>query len=453
MIHKILLILLFSIFTIYSAESQHLQKSNFSPLNTYMENPAYINKDNNLALYLSGRNYWSSLDGSPTDLYFGINYPFMDNAAAGMRLAGDKQGIFNTVLSEFTYSYKQRINQEHTIYYGLSAGIETFRLNKNDIITGTLSDPVLDKKQYNETNFAAGIGFYYTYKDGFASLSFPHLLKHEKLLQTVRGSVGYKFVAYADSNSNILSFQPSIGVSSIPLSPLQFDISLITRIKEKIFVQTSYITNKSFITGFGINYKDVALGYSYEFNIGNLSHMSYGSHEIMLRYKIEGAKNVFKNLFKREREIKPAVKKPIKDTQKILEPEEEKIKDTIEFEEKKEKKDTITVKKDTSHIKTEEADKNIISQYQAKADKSYDIYYIIIGAYYELMDAVEFRDLIYRELGINAEIMQRQDGKYFFVFTDQIDEKENAIHRANELNNSKLRSYITGNVWIYGQDY
>ena len=392
--------------------SQHLTVSNFYPVNQYMVNPAFMNEDEKIALYLSGRNHWASLDGSPMDLYFGLNYPFMDKTSGGIRLTGDKQGIFNTYLTEMTYAYKLRFNRNHALNLGLAAGFETFRLNRSDIYTGTITDPVLEDENYNETDFSTGIGLYYVYNDLFVSAALPAMLKHEELYQTVYGSVGYNLTVLENPHGEVLGFQPSASIHSIPASPVQYDFNIITRIRDLVYVQTSYVTNASFITGLGIDYNDFYLGYAYEFSIGELSHMSKGSHEVMLSYRFESAGGWLKGLFG-EREKPGAESRQAEAENQSME--------------------------------------NIFEKYRAKQDESYSSFYVVVGAYYELKDAVDFRDLLMADLDLDVEIMEREDGKYFFVYTDQFEDRKEARQRAISLNQSELKDYIRGNVWLYGE--
>ncbi len=409
------------IFLIPKAKGQHLAVSNFYPINQYMVNPAFMNEGNSTLAYLSARDHWSSLPGSPMDLYFGLSYPFQENANGGLRVIGDKQGLFNTFLTEFTYSYQHRLSRDQYLYYGLSAGIETFRLNKGDIVTGTLADPVLDKESYNTMKFTTGVGLYYTNQGFFASASLPRILEHDKLYQTIYGRVGYDIIVNASLYDEVLAFQPSVAIHSIPSSPLQFDINLLTRIQEKLYLQTSYITNKSFITGISVKYQDFFLGYSYEFSIGELAHMSNGSHEIMLSYQInakqKGKKGVLNNLFKNNK-------------RKTYSSHDKKEKD------KKEEQESLA---------------DIMKKHQVKPDESYDSYYTVIGAYYELKDAMEFKNKLESELNLDSEIMIRGDGKYFFVYTDKIKDKKEARDKTNELNDSEVKKYINGNAWLYGE--
>lgn len=409
--HKLFLTCIF-LFLMISAESQHLSVSNFYPVNQYMVNPAYMSDDDKISLYLSGKNHWASLDGSPMDLYVGMNYPFMERTSGGIRLIGDKQGIFNTYLTELTYAYKLQFNQNHGLNFGLAAGFETFRLNQGDIYTGTMSDPVLEDENYNETDFSAGIGLYYTYNDLFVSAALPSMLKHEELYQTIYGSIGYDLVVHENPHGEVLAFQPSVSIHAIPVSPVQYDFNLLTRIRDLIYVQTSYVTNESFITGLGLDYNDIYLGYAYEFSIGELSHMSKGSHEVMLSYRFESTGDWFKSLFQGRKQPAESSQQEAGENQEM---------------------------------------ENIFEKYRAKEDESYDSYYVVVGAYYELKDAVDFRDLLRAELDLDSEIIEREDGKYFFVYTDQIDDRQEARQRAINLNQSGLKEYIRGNVWLYGE--
>ena len=401
-----------------SASTQRLSKSKFYPLNPYMVNPAFMNADNSITTYLSGRNHWSSLDGSPMDLYFGLNYPFMENTAGGLRIIGDGQGFFQTLLSELTYSYRLRFKPGHTLSFGMSAGVQTHRLNTNDIITGTLADPVLDETQYNHSKFSAGFGLYYEISDFFAGFSLPRLLEYENSDQTIYGSIGYDLLAKGEQNNEILSFQPSVSITYLPSSPVQYDFNLLTRIRETFYVQTGYMMNQSFVTGLGMQYKEAFLAYSYEFSIGKLAHISQGSHEVMVSYQFKDVKSFFKGLFRKEKHANTG---------------------------------QIATKTDSSSKPIPEKDP-FAEKYEARGDESYDSFYVVVGAYYRLKDAVDFRDLLREEMQIDTEIMEREDGKYYFVYTQQTRNRDQALKKVHELNNSELKQYIRGNVWLYGEN-
>lgn len=267
--------------------SQNIGISNLYTFQPYSINPAYIHPMRYVSTYFIGRNQWMSLDGSPVNTYFGINYPAFEKIALGFKIVGDKQGIFKTLSPEFTYSYTQKISDDQYINFGLAAGIISHRIDKSDLITGTINDRVLDDEYYNFIEFTAGAGIYYSYNKLKVQMVLPRLMEYEHFNQSFFGNIAYDIYARNGNPEDIIVFQPSVTFYSYPTSPYQFDINLLTRIKEQIFIQVSYITNKSLVGSFGINYKNIILGYSYEYNMGDLSHLSKGGHEIMASYAFE----------------------------------------------------------------------------------------------------------------------------------------------------------------------
>jgi hypothetical protein len=117
----------------------------------------------------------------------------------------------------------------------------------------------------------------------------------------------------------------------------------------------------------------------------------------------------------------------------------------------KKKKRPYTSREDKKDKEEKESLADIMKKYQVKPDESYDSYYTVIGAYYELKDAMEFKKKLENELNLGSEIMIRGDGKYFFVYTDKIKDKKEARDKTHELNDSEVKKYINGNAWLYGE--
>ena len=414
--NKKLLILLLIILFQDTSTAQYLDKSNFYPMNPGMVNPAYMNPEQKASVYLSGRNHWTSLDGSPMDLYFGFNTPVMQNAGAGIRVIGDKQSIFKTYLTTLHYAYQHTINQDHTIQYGLSAGIQSSRLNMNDIITGTLTDPVLDKDYYNHTKFSAGMGIYYTYKNLFVSGVLPYLVQYDNFYRTFYGTVGYHYTLMENQEDEMLGLRPSLTIHKSPVSPLQYDINLLTSIKKHIVIQTSYITNQSFIAGVGFQYKDAMLGYAYEFSTGELTHLSNGSHEVLLTYQFEEAQSLIKKIFKRKKpietepqpDIQPAPKKDASSDSLVT-----RLASRIEELERLLRKDTARsdVKSETRRqIETD----SLRPVFEAKKDESYAWYYCTLFPYTTLFRSllsIERRSQVPGHIKKRAEHVNRHYAK------------------------------------------
>jgi hypothetical protein len=84
----------------------------------------------------------------------------------------------------------------------------------------------------------------------------------------------------------------------------------------------------------------------------------------------------------------------------------------------------------------------------AKTQKDF---YMIVGAYLTLADAKFFQKVLERELGLQTLIFEREDNKYFFVYTQKVHSREEANKEYRRLKRMNIGQYINGNVWIYGE--
>jgi type IX secretion system PorP/SprF family membrane protein len=109
--------------------------------------PSYAGNINPKYLITGYRSDWSGIAGGPKT--FKISYndvsPYMQNAGYGGKIIYDKAGIFSQLYIMGSYSYKIRVNEDHQIMFGLSAGFYKNRINLLDYYNdpGYTIDPSL----------------------------------------------------------------------------------------------------------------------------------------------------------------------------------------------------------------------------------------------------------------------------------------------------------------------
>jgi len=103
-------------------------------MDRYSLTPSYAGNYNPKYLVLGYRSDWSGIDGGPKTFRMSYNdqFPFMKNAGYGGKIIYDKAGIFNQFYVLGSYSYKLKVNEDHHILFGLSAGFYKNKLNLLD---------------------------------------------------------------------------------------------------------------------------------------------------------------------------------------------------------------------------------------------------------------------------------------------------------------------------------
>ena len=78
--------------------------------------------------------------------------------------------------------------------------------------------------------------------------------------------------------------EPSFLLKGIQNAPFQFDVNTKVIVKEMAWIGCSYRNMESVIALIGMEYKDIQLGYSYDFTLTSIKKYSTGSHELFLAY-------------------------------------------------------------------------------------------------------------------------------------------------------------------------
>lgn len=251
-------------------------------LNTYNVNPAYTGYSENLEAVLYAKNHMSGIKEAPKNLMFGISSPINTNQNMGGRILSDSRGAFKMNKIDLTYSHLLKINEEHSLTFGVSAGFLNRNFNASSINKEYLdeTDPTLMENYMNESIFVMGAGFLYQYKDLEVGISSPHLL--EDLSEFSK----YQFVNVAYKHQieeSDFQLQPMIFYQNIALIKNKMDIILRGIYAEKVWAQIGYQTPSAISFGLGFDLEHFSAGYVYEKFSSELSNISNGSNQIMIK--------------------------------------------------------------------------------------------------------------------------------------------------------------------------
>ncbi len=277
--------------------SQQYPVNNFYIQNPSVINPAYTGMRGTISGFYDFRDHWSGLKGAPETMFAGIDGLITNNMGVGLKVMQNKEGIFSQFAADVDYSYRLAINEIQSIAMGLSVGIMQSNINMQNVVAENMADPALSSNYFNEAMLYTGIGFAYNRKDLTASLSSPifYSTQDDKLLQTSYFFSGYDFYI----SDKIWRIQPSIMVQYMFYALPTADINVIAEWDEKLWLQTSYRTDKSILISGGIFVKNIGIGYCYDINMSEMSNVVKGSHEIMLMiespYSLTKKKAIYQN--------------------------------------------------------------------------------------------------------------------------------------------------------------
>lgn len=261
-------------------------------------NPAFAGTGSSAEAMMINRSQWADFNGAPQLNIFMVDGIIKEKKAGlGLTLVSDKRGINKRNGGNLSYSYRANFNEETYLLLGLSAGLVNQTIDYSKVVSESFNDPTLFAGQQQKTSFDGNAGFAFVWKGLEVAASAPQLLGNKiNYVDNTSGvrayytqarhymsSVKYKFMISEDKG---ISVAPQALVRIVPGAPLQYDGNVNLDWKDKFWIGGSYKSNYAASVNAGVClYKQLNIGYSYEFIMGNVSKYSGMSHELMVSYR------------------------------------------------------------------------------------------------------------------------------------------------------------------------
>ncbi len=297
--HFALLTLVFGSISLASFGQQTVL-SNFAFKNGFSINPANAGVDKTLSINSTHRQQWLGVSGSPSAFNFNIHGELSEKNSIGFKYATESYGLIRRNSASGTYVYNLKLNEQHKLRFGLSAGFMQNTINYSAIRTQDYSDEViLDGQQNSGVSFNADFGIRYSvgnFQIGLASMQIVEARSRMYLENDVAGffSLSRHFVAntsYDFKVSNDWTITPFLLTEFTMVSPVTFEGVVYADWKNKLWFGAGYRRNAGILTSFGINISSQFIaGYSYEFGMNGIAGQSRGTHEIMIGFKLGNKK-------------------------------------------------------------------------------------------------------------------------------------------------------------------
>lgn len=443
--------------------------------NSLLYNPSQAGIENALRTTLQYRQQWTGMPGAPETMVFSIDGNVADNMGLGIVFYNDAAGIFGQTGCLLNYAYEIAFGNPHRLRLGLGLGLMQNRLDFNKISAVSPDEESILNYSEQGSKFDAGFGLQYTFKNFHLDFSSMHLLNNHytyedqstfkqsntRLINHFLVAAGYSYSIPKSS----FSVQPWIALRSAMGLPVQYEGNLTVNWKQLISLTGGYRQDAG--TYSCINFKifnNISIGYAYDFSNKNLNAVSKGSNEIIISYRFSGKhqgndnpsssreikmikkqnQEQFQEIEKLQQENSQLVKQVANAENKISDQKQEleRLKEIFE-----KGKNELRVAKEKYEIDVSQID-SLENKDSINHKKDF---YAIVGAYLTLADAKFFQKILERELGLQTLIFEREDNKYFFVYTRKVSSKEEANREFKRLKKMNIGQYINGNIWIYGE--
>jgi type IX secretion system PorP/SprF family membrane protein len=284
--------------------------------NALQLNPALAGRDLSPRFHTAYRNQWPEINNS--FITYNIEYDqFSDqlHGGIGFQLLHDKtgNGSLNSTSFSTIYSYQLSLSRFWTINFGIKASFVQKSLDWDNAVWGDQIDPALgvvlptNQPQGNNALYADfNSGLLLFSKNLFFGVSVDHLTRpKETFFYNFSGNTSSNKIPMRSSfhgGYKIKVLQNGLFHKELFLSP-EFVIDLQSNLKRYNFGtyfvdgildlgfwyrhtrfldanNENFSPQDAFVIVFGIEKNDLRFGYSYDFNISNLSTSSLGAHEI-----------------------------------------------------------------------------------------------------------------------------------------------------------------------------
>lgn len=278
-----------------SAFAQQLPYSSQYYTNMFVVNPAFTGTKDQTNAFITHRSQWIGIAGGPQTSYLTIDGPIeAKNIGLGLKLYSDVTDITSRMGAFANYSYKLKINDDNNLFIGLAAGILNNRIDFSKAVVRDTDDPFLFSEPQQKTVFSADFGLGYTFKKLEVGFAMPQIIGNKIKYKTNSGDNSYynmeryyvgsvKYVFDVVKDKEITAY-PLIAVRGAKGSPFQYDVNVVLDWKKMGWVGVTYHSNDAVAASLGVRYKNLSVGFAYDFGINKIKAYTGSTCEFLLSY-------------------------------------------------------------------------------------------------------------------------------------------------------------------------
>jgi type IX secretion system PorP/SprF family membrane protein len=269
-------------------------------------NPAFTGLENCYAVSISDHHQWLGMKASPNTQFAFVRGRFAFPGAInyhglGLMVVRDQNGSYRNMEADLVYAYHVRLSEAGKTYlsFGLSAAIDQVTLDEGEFFNFN-GDPVISGARLSAWNpdLTVGAALYnQVYYGGIGAFNLLPVLSFVSDPQTAdRNRRLYIVVAGLRINSrkSELEFEPSVVFHYLETQYGRIDLNLKGSYRQGLWLGLSirkYLTDDlasslALLPSVGIRISNLEIAYSYGLGFSSIQWRSYGSHSLMLRWKL-----------------------------------------------------------------------------------------------------------------------------------------------------------------------
>ena len=255
------------------------------------------------------RNQWINFPGAPVTRALTAEASLnKDIIGLGGVLISDNTDIFKRMSGQFNYSYKVRLADSSSLFFGLAAGFQNVFIDFNKARFRDGGDPFYFNQPQNRTSFDGSGGIVFNFKRLNVGLSIPQMFNTEaRFLQDQKEGI-YNLTRHFVGSIDYLhkfknspwSVKPIFLAKKGQSAPFQFDFMAIASHNENFWGAFAYRTAYGFTGSVGFKILDqLTLGYAYDFSTSLITPYAGSTHEVIIGYQFgKDKEKIYKRLNK-----------------------------------------------------------------------------------------------------------------------------------------------------------
>lgn len=262
-------------------------------LNPYLYNPAFAGIDGAFSAFLTYRNQWVGIEGSPVTANLSFHMPLPNQILVGASIYSDKRGLLNNTTGLASFGYLLPLGDDQSLRFGLSAGIGSQKLDLESV--ANINDPALLNAMDNSSYLAGNFGVVFEREELRLGFGLPRIFDNNVISESSFQDINFNpLSAYNVSarykhhfNNGNLALEPIILYRGEENVSGQLDIAALVYYENLVWLGGSYRLDYGPTLLMGLNIMEMLhVGYAYEFATDQVSGIGNGSHEIQLKFSL-----------------------------------------------------------------------------------------------------------------------------------------------------------------------
>ena len=264
--------------------------------NTAVLIPAATGFSGNWETFLTLRQNWIGINGSPKSAILNINGQLPSNLGLGLTFSTTKTGNYTQTFLRPAIAYHIHFNEDMRLSAAIMPEYYSNQLNLGNVHSfGTQIDPVLQNtNRLSVSSFDVGVSLLFSAYNFNIGVSVPQTLAMTVKLDDEghNFSMQRHYFGYASYllDANDWEIKPSVVVRMTETSPVNYEGVVQVRYKKHISAGLGYSSDQSLLFSVGaLSGSNLWISYSYEIGFAGLSAASLGSHELTIGFLIKPA--------------------------------------------------------------------------------------------------------------------------------------------------------------------